>query len=299
MKKKRRSYHISSNTPYDIISTILLIAILLIVFYPLYFVAIASVSDANAIANGQVILLPKGVSFIGYRRIFQDSRIFTGYYNAVLYTVASTIIGTVTTVMAGYSLSRTDLPGRRWLTLLYIFTMYFSGGLIPTYLAVKNVGLLGSPWSVILMGSFSAYNIIISRTFFMCNIPSELLEAASIDGCPNGKFFFSIVMPLSKSIVAVIALYYAVAQWNNYFNAMIYLNKQEQYPLQLVLREILLSSQSVQAEVSDVDAMQEMQRIAATIKYGVIIVASLPMLIIYPFIQKHFVKGILIGSVKG
>ena len=267
--------------------------------YPLYFVLIASISDANSISLGKVILLPKNIDFVGYRRILQDNRIMNGYVNSILYTVASTVIGTMTTILAGYSFSRTDLVGRKALMMVYVFTMYFSGGLIPTYLVVKDVGLLGSPWAVILMGAISVYNIIIARSFFSSSIPVDLYEAAQLDGCSNGRFFISIVVPLSKSIIAVIALYYAVAQWNGYFNALIYLSKQNQYPLQMVLREILLSSQSVQADVTDVDAIQEMQRIAATIKYGVIVVASLPMLMLYPFIQKYFVKGVMIGSVKG
>lgn len=299
MKKRKSNRQSAFDIGFDVVSTILLVIALLIVLYPLYFVVIASISDANSISMGKVILLPKNIDFVGYRRIFEDSRIMNGYLNSIIYTIASTLIGTVTTIMAGYSFSRNDLVGRRGIMLLYVFTMYFSGGLIPTYLVVKDVGLLGSPWAVILMGAISVYNIIIARSFFSSNIPNDLYEAAQLDGCSNGRFFVSIVVPLSKSIIAVIALYYAVAQWNGYFNALIYLNKQEQYPLQMVLREILLSSQGVQADVTDVDAIQEMQRIAATIKYGVIVVASVPMLILYPFIQKYFVKGVMIGSVKG
>lgn len=284
---------------FDGISTLLLVLALLVVLYPLYFVFIASISDATSISTGQVILLPKNLSLVGYKRILQDARIWSGYRNSILYTLGTTALGVTTTVMAGYSFSRSDLAGRRVLMLLYIFTMYFSGGLIPTYLVVKQLGLMGSPWVVILLGSVSVYNIIIARSFFSGNIPPELFEAASIDGCGNGQFFMSIVVPLSKSIVAVLALYYAVAQWNGYFNALVYLNRQEQYPLQLILREILISSQMVQADISDLDAIQEMQRIAATVKYGVIVVASVPMLLIYPFVQKYFVKGVMIGSVKG
>ena len=284
---------------FDGISTLLLVLALLVVLYPLYFVVIASVSDATSIGTGQVILLPKNLSLVGYKRILQDTRIWSGYRNSVLYTLGTTALGVTTTVMAGYSFSRSDLTGRRVLMLLYVFTMYFSGGLIPTYLVVKQLGLMGSPWVVILLSSVSVYNIIIARSFFSGSIPPELLEAASIDGCGNGRFFVSIVVPLSKSIVAVLALYYAVAQWNGYFNALVYLNRQEQYPLQLILREILISSQMVQADITDLDAIQEMQRIAATVKYGVIVVASVPMLLIYPFVQKYFVKGVMIGSVKG
>ena len=299
MKMRKSNRQSAFDIGFDVVSTLLLIIALLIVLYPLYFVLIASISDANSISLGKVILLPKNIDFVGYRRILQDNRIMNGYVNSILYTVASTVIGTMTTILAGYSFSRTDLVGRKALMMVYVFTMYFSGGLIPTYLVVKDVGLLGSPWAVILMGAISVYNIIIARSFFSSSIPVDLYEAAQLDGCSNGRFFISIVVPLSKSIIAVIALYYAVAQWNGYFNALIYLSKQNQYPLQMVLREILLSSQSVQADVTDVDAIQEMQRIAATIKYGVIVVASLPMLLLYPFIQKYFVKGVMIGSVKG
>ena len=299
MKMRKSNRQSAFDIGFDVVSTLLLIIALLIVLYPLYFVLIASISDANSISLGKVILLPKNIDFVGYRRILQDNRIMNGYVNSILDTVASTVIGTMTTILAGYSFSRTDLVGRKALMMVYMFTMYFSGGLIPTYLVVKDVGLLGSPWAVILMGAISVYNIIIARSFFSSSIPVDLYEAAQLDGCSNGRFFISIVVPLSKSIIAVIALYYAVAQWNGYFNALIYLSKQNQYPLQMVLREILLSSQSVQADVTDVDAIQEMQRIAATIKYGVIVVASLPMLMLYPFIQKYFVKGVMIGSVKG
>ena len=299
MKKHGSMRRTRFDTCFDIITTILLVLALLIVLYPLYFVVIASVSDATSISSGQVILLPKNVSMVGYQRILQDARIGSGYVNSILYTLGSTLIGVTTTVMAGYSFSRSDLAGRKVLMLLYVFTMYFNGGLIPTYLVVKQLGLMGSPWVVILLGSVSVYNIIIARSFFTNNIPPELFEAASIDGCGNGRFFISIVVPLSKSIIAVLALYYAVAQWNGYFNALVYLNRQEQYPLQLILREILISSQMVQADVSDLDAIQEMQRIAATVKYGVIVVASVPMLLIYPLVQKYFVKGVMIGSVKG
>ncbi len=287
------------DTVFDIVSTVLLVICLLVVLYPMYFVLIASVSDATSISTGKVILLPKNVDFVGYRRILQDTRIWSGYLNSIWYTVASTGIGVVSTAMAGYSFSRRDLALRRPLMLIYIFTMYFSGGLIPTYLVVKQLGLIGSPWVVILMGSVSVYNIIIARSFFQETIPTELYEAASIDGCGNLRFFLQIVLPLSGAILAVLALYYAVAQWNGYFNALIYLNKQVYFPLQLILREILISSSTVMSDVADVDAVQEMQRIAATVKYGVIVVATIPMLLLYPFIQKYFVKGVMIGSVKG
>ena len=288
------------DTGFDIVTTILLVLALLIVLYPMYFVVIASVSDATSIAAGKVILLPRNVSLTSYRRIFQDARIWTGYKNSAIYTLSSSLIGVILTTMAGYAFSREDLVGRKGLLTIYVFTMYFGGGLVPTYLVVKQVGLMGSPLAVILMGSVSVYNIIIAKSFFTTTIPKELYEAASIDGCGNGRFFAVIVVPLSKAIIAVLALYYAVGQWNGYFNALIYLNKEALYPLQLILREILLGTTgTISAEITDVDAIQEMQRIAATIKFGVIIVASVPMLVMYPFVQKYFVKGVMIGSVKG
>lgn len=299
MKKSVLSRKSRFDTGFDIVNTLLLVIALIIVLYPMYFVVIASISDATSIASGKVILFPKNISMVGYKRILQDNRIWSGYGNSIFYTAATTVIGVIATIMAGYSFSRKDLAGRRVLMTMYVFTMYFSGGLIPTYLVAKELGLMGSPWIVILLGSMSVYNIIIARSFFQNNIPDELFEAASIDGCGNGRFFVSVVVPLSKSIIAVLALYYAVGQWNSYFNALVYLSRQEMYPLQMILREILISSQTVQADITDLDAIQEMQRIAATVKYGVIVVASVPMLVIYPFVQKYFVKGVMIGSVKG
>ncbi|HML45151.1 MAG TPA: carbohydrate ABC transporter permease [Clostridia bacterium] len=284
---------------FDGVNTVLTVLALLAVLYPLYFVVIASISDATSIATGKVILLPRNIAFVGYKRIFQDARIWTGYRNTIVYTVSATVLGVCTTTLAGYSFSRPDLVGRHLLMIAYVFTMYFSGGLIPTYLVVKQLGLVGSPLAVIVLGSVSVYNIIIARSFFTTSIPAELYEAASIDGCGNGRFFVGVVVPLSKSILAVLALYYAVAQWNSYFNALIYLNKESVYPLQLVLRQILTGSQTVQGDVTDLDAIQEMQRIAATVKYGVIVVASAPMLLAYPLVQRYFVKGVMIGSVKG
>ena len=216
--------------------------------------------------------------------------------------MASTVIGTMTTILAGYSFSRTDLVGRKALMMVYVFTMYFSGGLIPTYLVVTDVGLLGSPWAVILMGAISVYNIIIARSFFSSSIPVDLYEAAQLDGCSNGRFFISIVVPLSKSIIAVIALYALVAQWNSYFNAMIFLTDRNKYPLQLYLREILLAAKTYE-DVSmvggDVEAAAQMEKMGEVIKYGVIVVSTLPVIVVYPFLQKYFVQGVMIGSLKG
>ena len=293
---------------YDVISTIIIILVLLIALYPMYFVVIASISDPAAVSSGKVILLPKGTSLIGYFKIFRDSRIITGYTNSIIYTAVGTAFSTFITIMGAYSLSRKDLVGGKVLMYLYLFTMYFSAGLIPTYLMVKSLHLIDTRAIIILLGAVSVYNIIIARTFFQTALPNELLEASQLDGCGNIRFFFGIAMPLSKAIIAVIALYNAVAfwnsyfasgHWNGYFNAMIYLNDQAKYPLQLFLKEILVSSRMVNADIDDPSELAEMQRLASTIKYGVIIVGSLPMLLLYPFIQRYFVKGVMIGTVKG
>lgn len=272
---------------------------LVVVLYPLYFVVIASISDPNEVINGHVFLHPVQVTFDGYKRIFRDSSIMFGYANSILYTVAATVIGVAATMMVAYPMSKNDFSGRKLITLFVFIPMYFSGGLIPTYLHMKNMGLLGSRWSVILMGCVSTYNIIVATSFLKSNIPNELEEAAALDGCSHFRFFFTIVPHLSKAIMAVLVLYYGVEHWNDYFNAMIYLKDSKQYPLQLVLRTILLQTQNSSAMIEDVTLVDEMMRITEQIKYGVILVASLPMLIIYPFLQKYFVKGVMIGSLKG
>ncbi len=284
---------------YDAVSTFLIVLILLIVIYPIYFVIIASVSDPNMVSNGKVILFPHGVSFSGYVRIFQDKRIITGYGNSLYYTVIGTLFSTFITILAGYSFSRRDLVGGKVIMYLYLVTMYFSAGLIPTYLMVKNLHLLNTRAVIILLGSVSVYNIIIARTFFQNSLPFDLFEASMLDGCGNIRFFFCIAVPLSKAIIAVIALYNAVAFWNSYFTAMIYLSDQKKYPLQMFLKEILISSRMISADVDDPSELAEMQRLSSTIKYGVIMVGSLPMLILYPFIQRYFVKGVMIGGIKG
>ena len=284
---------------FDLIINSLLVFILLVVIYPLYFVIIASISDPDAINSGSVLFLPHGITFEGYIRIFEDKRILMGYRNTLVYTFVGTLLGVMSTLLAGYSLSRKDLVGRNWIMGIIIFTMYFNGGLIPTYMLVKSLGLTNTPWIIIILGSIGVYNIIITRTYFQSTISQELLEAAFIDGCTNEMFFLKIVLPLSKAITAVIALYYAVGHWNSFFSALIYLNDQKLYPLQLILRDILIKSQILQQSITDNDTIGKQERIAESIKYGVVIISSLPVIMIYPFIQKYFVKGVMIGSVKG
>ena len=286
---------------FDAAVAILSFFFLIVAAYPLYLVVIASISDPAAVSQGKVLYMPVGFSLRGYSYIFQNKDIWTGYANTILYTVCGTAGGTMVTLLAAYASSRTDLPGRGIFIRLALFTMFFNGGMIPTYLVMKSLNLTNTRLILILMGMFICYNMIIARTFFATNIPKELLEAAFIDGCGNIRFFFSIVMPLSKAIVAVIALYIGIQYWNGYFTALIYVTKREYFPLQLILREILVLGQTLAqgGEGMDVEAIVEMQKISEAIKYGVIIVSMLPVMMVYPFIQKYFVQGVMIGSVKG
>lgn len=273
--------------------------ILLIVAYPIYFVLIASISQPAVVNTGQVVFAPKSVTWEGYKAVFTDGQIMNGYKNSLLYTVVGVIFSTITTVLAAYSLSRKDLPGRSVFMMLIVFTMYFGGGMIPTYLVVNNLKLIDTMWSLVLPGMIVPYNLIIARTFFETSIPGELRESAQLDGCSEWQFFKSVAMPLSKAVVAMMILFYGVAQWNTYFNAMIYIRSRDLYPLQLVLRNILIENQVSQEMMSDAQqAALQMER-AGLIKYVSIIVSAAPLMILYPFVQKHFVKGVLIGSVKG
>ena len=275
---------------------------LIVVIYPLYFVVLASVSDPQYVNSGTPLLYPRGFTLMGYSRVFADNRIWIGYANTLLYAGAGTLLAVAVQVMAGYALSRSDLPGRNIFMALFVFTMYFGGGLIPFYLVVKSLNLVNSRLLMIMLGCSSVYNIIIIRSFFVSTLPKELQEAAFIDGCTNQRYFFSIVLPLSKAIIAVIALYALVAQWNSYFNAMIFLTDRSKYPLQLYLREILLTAKTY-ADTSmvggDPEAAAKMEQMVEVIKYGVIVVSTLPVIAVYPFLQKYFVQGVMIGAVKG
>ena len=284
---------------FDLVVNFIVIIAVIVTIYPLYFVVLASISDPTAVQMGKVFLLPQGIHFSAYQRIFTDSRIWVGYKNTVIYTLGGTAVGVFLTILGGYALSRKDLVGRGIIMKLMVFTMYFNGGLVPTYMVVRDLNLTNTPYVLMLLGSFTVFNLIITRTFFMSKIPDELLEAATVDGCGNGRFFTSIVLPLSKEIVAVIVLYYGVSHWNSFFNALIYISKQSLYPLQLILREILIGAQFLQMDGADAAARIEAQRLAETIKYGVIIIASLPALVAYPFLQKFFIRGVMIGSIKG
>ena len=271
----------------------------LICAYPLYFVVVASFSDPDAVYAGQVIGWIKGFTTIGYERIFSDSMIVRGFLNSVFYTTVGTLINLAVTLPAAYALSRKDLAGRRWIMIFFIITIYINGGMIPTYLLVQNIGLYDSPLVLLLCAALSVFNMIIARTFFETTIPDEMLEAAKIDGCNNVHFFFTMVLPLSKSMIAVIALYYGVTHWNSYMNALLYINNADWKPLQLVLRDMLISTEAMRQFVQG-DAAAEMQEMmVGVMQYAVIVVATVPMLIVFPFVQKYFVKGVMIGAVKG
>ena len=299
MKQKKSKIRVSpADRGFDILNYVILTFCLLIVAYPLYFIVIASVSDPTAVYSGKVILWPARFTLEGYQRILDYESFFTGYRNTVVYTVVGTAINVLITIPGAYALSRKDLIGRNILMMGVTFTMIFSGGLIPTYLLVISLNLYNTMWALILPAAVSAWNLIVARTFFQETIPDELLEAATLDGAGNTQFFLRVVLPLSKSIIAVMILFYAVNHWNSYFNALIYLKSAEKYPLQLVLRNILFEN-SLGDMVEDASTLALQQRLGDLIKYGIIIASSLPLLILYPFLQRYFIQGVMIGAVKG
>lgn len=284
---------------FDVFNYGILTIFLLLVLYPLYFIVIASFSDPHAIYTGDVWLFPRDASLEGYQRIFEDSGIWRGYWNSFRYAVVGTAVNLLLTLPAAFGLSRKGLVGRNPIMFVITFTMFFHGGLIPTYLVVKNLGLLNSIWAMIIPQAVGVWNLIVARTFFQSTIPEELHDSAVIDGCSDNRFFLSIVLPVSTALVAIMVLFYGVQHWNTYFQALIYLRDEELYPLQLVLRAILIENEISDEMAEDVLAMQQQQRIAELIKYGIIILASLPLLILYPFLQRYFVKGVMIGAIKG
>ncbi|PVZ55970.1 carbohydrate ABC transporter permease [Arthrobacter sp. H-02-3] len=285
---------------FNIAATAILLLSILAVVYPLYFIVIASVSDPNAIYEGKVWLFPSGVTLEGYQRIFADSRIWNGLGNTVIYTVLGTAISVTTILCGAYALSRKDMPGRKILMLLFVITMFFDGGLITKYLVVRDLGMLNTVWAVVLPGAVGVWNLIIARSFFEHTIPNELREAAQMDGATDFKFFFKMVLPLSKPLIMLMVMIHVVAQWNSFFDALIFLNDDSKYPLQLVLRNILIQSDvsSTGTTGGDIQSYAAAQRIAELTKYAMIVVSSLPLMIALPFMQKHFTKGAMIGAVK-
>lgn len=274
-------------------------AILIVVaLYPMYFIVIASISNPNLVSNGEILFLPKGINFKAYEQLASYSQLWTGYKNTILYVIFGTIFTLVVNIPAAYALSRRKLYGRKALTIFYLIPMFFTGGLIPTYLAVQQFHLLDTFWVMVLPFSVVTYYIIVGRTFFANSIPEELWEAAQLDGCGYMGFFFRIVLPLSKAVIAVIALWAAVGQWNSYFNALIYLRDPELQPLQIILRNILISNQTISSMTTGA-AAAEAKQMADLIKYAVIVVSSAPIMCLYPFVQKHFNQSVMLGSLKG
>lgn len=286
---------------YDTLVLIFILILLLLILYPLWFVLIASVSDSSQVIKGNVVLLPKGFSLEAYKKVLEDPKIVAGYRNTIFYTVVGTLINLVSTVAIAYPLSRRDFVGRKVITIILTFTMFFSGGLIPTYLVYKQLQIANTIWIMLIPGMVNVYNMIVMRSFFE-SLPYDMHEAAFIDGCSNMKILIKIIVPLSMPIIAVMIIFYGVAHWNEYFNALVYISDPEIKPLQLILRDILITNTSrvsrMMSGASDYNEMDKM-RLAESIKYAVVVVSTLPVLCLYPFLQKHFSKGIMIGAIKG
>ena len=296
-------HRIRDERMFDVINITVLFLFMVVILYPLIYILSASFSDPKYVFNGTMWLLPKGFTAVGYRRILDYRDIWMGYGNTLFYTVVGTVMNLAVTLPCAYALSRREMKGRNFVMGMLVVTMYVSGGLIPSYLNLKEMGFINTRWLLLITNLAMVHYIIISRTFFH-SIPDELIEAATIDGCGNFRIFFQIVLPLSSAIIAVMALYYGVGHWNEYFNAMIGLRSRSLFPLQLFLRHILVQSQISDEMLSSMDmdsaaALLEKQQIANMIKYCVIVVSSAPMLMIYPFLQRYFIKGVMIGSIKG
>ncbi len=276
----------------------ILIVLTLIIVYPLYYIIIASFSDPYALSRGDVMFIPRDINFEGYRIVFSNPALWLGYKNTFTYVGILTVIGVVTTMMSGFVLSRRGFIGGGLVMKFIVFTMLFGGGMVPTYLLFKNLRMIDTMWPIILTGCLTPYNIILTRTFLRSSVPESLYEAAVIDGSSNTNYFLRVIVPLSTPMIAVLALFYSVSEWNSYFDSLIYLSTRAKFPLQLLLREILIESQLDVTVVSDGAAYMERQKTIEMMKYGVIIFSSAPMMILYPFLQKYFVRGMMIGSIK-
>lgn len=286
---------------YYAIIDVVMVILLIVIVYPIIFIVSSSFSSTDAIGSGKVFLFPVDFTLKGYEAVFKTSDFVIGLRNTVFYTIVGTILNVFMTLICAYPLTRRELAGKKWLMLYFSFTMIFSGGLIPYYLLISNLKLINTPWVMIIPGALSIYNMIITRTFIQNSIPYELLEAAKIDGCSDFKYFGSILVPLSKPVIAVIALYYAVDHWNEYFSAFLFISDERLYPLQIVLRNILLLNQADSRMLIDHTNMNEImlkQGMTELLKYSLIVVSTLPVMLFYPFVQKHFIKGVMIGSIK-
>ena len=298
MSNKRMINDSRSDRIFYTTTNIVMTILLLIILYPLIYIVSNSFSSAIAVQSGKVVLWPVDFSLEGYKAVFTNKDIGTGYLNSIFYTVFGTACNIFFTMICAYPLARKNLPYKGIIMFLFTFTMFFSGGLIPNYILMVNLKLIDNRLAMILPGLINVYNMIIARTFIQSSIPDELLQAAQVDGCSDVRYFFSMVLPLSKAVMAVLTLYYAVGHWNAYFDAFLYLNSRSLYPLQLFLREILIQNQ-ISATDLDPELAQMKAALADVLKYSLIIVASVPVMLVYPFVQKYFIQGVMIGSIKG
>ena len=293
-----------SDKIFDVFNVVFMALIIFIMLYPIYFTVIASFSDPYEVAKGNITFLPKKITFDAYINVFRNSDIWIGYRNTTIYTILGTCLNLFLTIPAAYGLSKKKLPGKTFISWYFLFTMYFSGGLIPTYLLVRNLGLYNQPFTLIVLQGLNVFNLIVTRIFFATTIPEPLYEAARIDGSSELRSFFTIALPLAAPIIAVMALFYGVTRWNDYMTALIYLSDKEFFPLQLILRGILIQNQNALATIDQMDASTvkaavNIAYMAEAMKYSLIFIASAPLLAVYPFVQKYFVKGVMIGSLKG
>ena len=283
---------------FNIVNAVVMTLITVVIVYPLYYVLLASITDPVIVNSGKLLFYPESPYFEGYARAFDYAPLWTGYGNTLKYTVVGTAVALLCTIPAGYALSRMDLPGRRVIMFLFTFTMFFSGGIIPLYLVIKSLHMYDPIWAIVLPVAVSAYNQIVCRSFFDTGIPTEMLEAARIDGCTDFKFFFRIVIPLSSTIIAVMCLFYATALWNMFFNPLMFLSGKENMPLQVVLRDLVLMNQAT-SMTNNAEEIAMRQKLVEQLKYCIVVLAAAPLLIVYPFLQKYFAKGVMVGAVKG
>lgn len=298
--RRRNKIKLSLNDKiFGIFNYVGLLLVLLLVLYPLIYVFSASFSDPLAVQSGKMWLFPVGFNLRGYEVVFKHPDIMRGFVNAIILTIMGTIVSVTVTILAAYPLSRKSLYGKKVITFFFAFTMLFGGGLIPSFLLINSLNLYNTYWALILPGAVGVYNMIVARTFFQTSIPEDLYEAGQLDGCDEFKYLFKIVLPLSAPIIAVLCMFNAIGYWNAYFGPMIYLQDKELLPLQIILKNILVSNSFDSNMMANVDVMEKQKGLQELIKYSVIVVSSVPMLIIYPFVQKHFVKGVMIGAIKG
>ena len=299
MKKSKFRQMCTGDRVFTIVNYSLLMLVLIIELYPLVYVVAASFSDPQAVVSGKVFLFPVNPTLKGYAAVFKNKKILTGFSNSIFYLIVGTVLNLVMTMLCAYPLSRKEFRARGFLSMFFVFTMYFSGGMVPAYILVNKLGMINTRWSMIIPMAMSTYNMIICRTYIVNSIPDELYEASQMDGCTPFRYMLSVVVPLSKPILAVLTLYYGVVRWNDYFNAMLYLYKDNLQPLTIVMKEILIMSQVDMTQVTDASAVSKLQGMSELLKYSTIVVASLPVMLLYPLIQKHLVKGVMIGAVKG